>query len=882
MSRSKFLSLLLTSLLLLVAILPGCVPHRTILKAALITAVVVPDFEANASEFQTRPSALPFDIWLVCEPLDSVPEEWGDRDIPEPVLADFRILTDGITYSDEELGEKLGADIEFYRTWFDSTPSFTTVVEAEQAPISEQDTTFAYCVWTKTLPLEDENIEEIWRTHFTLDNVGSKAILDALASGAGEAGLPPEIDWVSNQSLLVWEFDPDDVPEYVYVPIVPVVTVDCWTDPIDLSDEPVFADSTVAGIQPGLYCQWRNESPVGNVMFSKAAGPTSLTEEERTLFAKNTPDRLWQPLDASLDEKPDLIPDTFTLVGFDFSASREYPKWFLEEPTPTPSESESAPRPPFVLGIPVDTESLFDPKEPHKLDLGLRFALDFSPKTEPQDEAPPVEPPPGGISGRFVPQLEVTITPPEGGSVTLLRRHENGLFPVTPDSMPQTDPLDRSGWERRQIYRWTLDNEACINLTATECYFSEHPFIGVILTPVPSEGYRFVGWAFGSTEGVGELKTSPTLELSVLSNYYILEDVVTRHVHAYFERIVEEPEDLDVDDDTTEDAPISVPIAVGIRPRSETIDDESGCRTLVNIDYDVNDLTTVGTRPISEVSLNVDGVELYPWAGVPTSHYENSDSIEWGCNEVHTIGVTAGNTEGQTITTATEVRIPPLETDFTHNIVEVPEEWCHMLLTIDFRAVDKTLADTPITNVVVKANGKEWYNSGDISTDYLDKPPITKEVTCGQTYIVDVIATDADGNKYTYSRTVKIPIEIPPQPPPEEPVPPVPQNTLYVAFAAQANCSSSGEECSCNLSISFDGKDLTVGDYPVKRVVLKVNGSVWHDSGTIIPGSADSKVYHRTAQKTVSCGVTYNIEITATNSIGQTLTSTGSITTPVP
>lgn len=143
---------------------------------------------------------------------------------------------------------------------------------------------------------------------------------------------------------------------------------------------------------------------------------------------------------------------------------------------------------------------------------------------------------------------------------------------------------------------------------------------------------------------------------------------------------------------------------------------------------------------------------------------------------------------------------------------------------------------------------------------------------------MEVIGTDADGNKYTYRETIRIPVGTPPDEPPDEPpAPPAPQTTLYAAFASQAECTASPQGCSCNLAISFDGKDLTAGDYPVTRVILKVNGQVWHDSGNMTVTQ-----YHQVVQKAVNCGAIFNIEVIVTNSIGQTITSTGSITTPVP
>ena len=52
---------------------------------------------------------------------------------------------------------------------------------------------------------------------------------------------------------------------------------------------------------------------------------------------------------------------------------------------------------------------------------------------------------------------------------------------------------------------------------------------------------------------------------------------------------------------------------------------------------------------------------------------------------------------------------------------------------------------------------------------------------------------------------------------------------------------------------------------------------VWHDSGSI--SVAD---YHQTVHKTVNCGTTFSIQLTVNNTVGQTATSSGSLTTPTP
>jgi len=110
----------------------------------------------------------------------------------------------------------------------------------------------------------------------------------------------------------------------------------------------------------------------------------------------------------------------------------------------------------------------------------------------------------------------------------------------------------------------------------------------------------------------------------------------------------------------------------------------------------------------------------------------------------------------------------------------------------------------------------------------------------------------------------------------EAALPPV-SSVLSAAFAASAKSVSDQSGCTSTLSISYDARDLTGGGFLVTSVVLKVNGVVWHDSGTI-----SIEHYQNSVDRQVGCGETFNIEVTATNERGQTVISTGPITTPVP
>lgn len=104
-----------------------------------------------------------------------------------------------------------------------------------------------------------------------------------------------------------------------------------------------------------------------------------------------------------------------------------------------------------------------------------------------------------------------------------------------------------------------------------------------------------------------------------------------------------------------------------------------------------------------------------------------------------------------------------------------------------------------------------------------------------------------------------------------------PSDVLLVSFAAGAESVRDESGCRSTLMISFDGRDLTDGDCLVTQVIVEVNGELWHDSGTV-----STVHYQNSVGGQVGCGETFNIEVIATNEKGQTATSTGSITTPVP
>lgn len=444
--------------------------------------------------------------------------------------------------------------------------------------------------------------------------------------------------------------------------------------------------------------------------------------------------------------------------------------------------------------------------------------------------------------------LRVILSPPEGGIVGVM----TGVDIVEPRPEPEVDPGDPSAWEVRQTYDWVLPESETVTLTA-----------------VPFEGYRFVAWA--SDDVTIENPHSPTISVP-------LEKPTI--VRAYFALV------LPGDAPPEEAAPEGAALSGSIKPRVEIIEGPYGyISSILYVDYEARDLSG-GDRPVDYLQLKIDGQQWDVWQGIPTGHYQDSTLKEVDCPGRSTLQLKATNTEGQEFTLTKHFPYPPLVPGFTKRFVDIPGEDCRRLLVVDYEAWDSMLEGT-ITNVVLKGNGKLWKDSGQIplADEYDDS--FQKEVFCGQVYTIEVTATNANGDKCTWRDTVTI--QAPQQPdepaepdePDEPPAPPPPQQTLYAAFMAQVQSIVNQQGCSSTLTISFDGKDLTGGEYPITSVKLKVTGPGFtrtYDSKPVQnPNHHDTKSYSGLA-----CGQTFNIEVTVTNSIGQTVTSTGSITTPIP
>ena len=844
MSRNRLLSLLLAGALAVSAI-PGCVAPgipSSFIAAVRLTAIALPAFdiaesqlEAHAGEnpsemyrFDAHEGAIPFKMYLFVEPL--TPEEGLEIDldavkgeeaghgtggeeleitiegenltyIPDPVYVDFGFQSDGVCLSAQDLinwGDALLTPPPARATefGFDAPPGATTAQAGEAGqppvvvkwPLPWDDGSFAYTAWVE---VPEEGGGRRYYRNDTLDSARGEDIRVRLEGGNLE-DLEREEDVHLGTQMLVWEIDPMERPTYLFLPVAPLVTI----SPIEFPDT---SDLWGAGDRESYWVcfEERGFETTGNVSCQRALmlatlhldpGPAELAEVDALLYVDEP------PLDGDQAEQQPETP----------KAERWAEQW-------------------------VDLYR-FDP------DLsGTRLYENILGQGEHLAAFPPLP--------AFPPITYPALGFDDYEETPGLMPHRWNASPVDDEPEGGDDP---GAEPEAGNFVWVSDGQ---------CYSQQYgPYVTVLSFPVEYDSL------FNPDEPHG-IQLPWTFWLSLLPEAAPQEDEAPGPATPEDSGESAPPQD-------EEPAPESF-LAASIEPVSETIEDESGCRSILTIGYGAVDLTG-GGKPVSDVSLRVDGEELYPWSGTPTDHYQDSVLLESGCSEVHVVQVAASNADGQTVTATREVRVPPLSTHFGYGILDVPGEGeCRMQLFIEYEAVDLTTPDSPLTNVVVKANGSVWADSGAISTDrYADS--FSREVGCGQTYLIEVTGTDTDGSTYTYRETVNIPVPTPPEPPP-------PQTTLYAAYAASAHCTASGPECSCSLSISFDGKDLTGGDYPVTKVVLQVNGQVWHDSGSV-----STTHYHQTEHRTVNCGETFNMVLTVNNSIGQTATSTGSLTTPVP
>jgi len=870
--------LVLPSILIVLAMLfglPGCMffgGSQSVMKSAWMSAIALPDYDVSQSQLDAHPGAVPFKFLFFVESgyASSNTSKDEDRDL---LIANFSLGTDGLCYT-SEIDEFTG----------DSMVAKDKVLRAD-------DVTSRYSVWM-TDPQESTEGSRTWYRHFPLDSSSCDALITGLPTTlsslpttlSSSSGIVLEDEdllltsMIVHNGLLVWEIDPNNPPEFVYAPVAPLASMQLVEEPdlvfpedsITVEPEPdivydffTFDFEASSSLIPFGRLESNPSVPYPNTVkiefepqLVAEEGLTELqftaadidfiesflTDKDLSLAGSLPDDLLWTTIPGADFKRASDDSSVAMYDGFSGLATYRDKDMKEGESPPQIGDFEWTDGPldyTTVLNIPVDFDSIFSVKEPHLIELPYTFwySIEYT--------GPPVPSPDEIIDSSPDTEmfnLRVIVTSPRDGHVTL----------STPDGDRKYDYGPEGTWQSSMAFDWFFLEEQEVTLTAR-----------------PLKGYRFVAWESDFYEI--QDPHSPVLKMKIIPPMVFSNNPRQKIIRAYFAPIHEE--------EPPQESASTVPITGGIKQISETIEDESGCRSIVSIDYEATDHTG-GEHLVSDIQLKVDGTEVDSWSGIPVEQYKDDTLIESGCGEIKVIQLKATNENGDSVTVTKEARIPPLSTYFSYGFSEpTGGEDCKVGLDIDYQVADLTATETPITHVVVTANGDVWFDSGTISTDWLEGS-ISKVVNCGSIYRIHVDAFDAEGNTFSYRHTINVPKaqEKPPEEPPDEPPDPPPvQTTLYGAMASSAQCTASGPECNCQFSISFDGKDLTVGSYPVTRVILTVNGSEWHNSGSISQTN-----YHKVVTRTVDCGATFNMVLTVENSIGQVVTVTGSLTTPIP
>lgn len=402
----------------------------------------------------------------------------------------------------------------------------------------------------------------------------------------------------------------------------------------------------------------------------------------------------------------------------------------------------------------------------------------------------------------------------------------------------------------------------------------------VRLTAIPAVDYKFDHWEGDASGSEDSVEITLTASTNVTACFVGINSEAEEEPDWEALEPGGQPSDWETPEEPApEESPAQEP-AVNVILRSVTSytrETESDCHSDINVAFKVSDL---GVSAPAKVELKLDGEKRGLWDEIFADPYQSVEVTEVDCYDTYTVEVVATNKDGHSVTATKEVVVPPLHAVLQPYIVDFiqDESGCRAILQVYYAASDFT-DDSPITRVELWAGEEIWDSSPDNMTMAFYEDMVTREVVCGRTYVLSVIATDADGSD-EYSTTIIIPTPTPtPEPSPEPP--PSPTETLYVAFAAEARSMSSNGKCSSTITISFDGKDLTGGDYPITSVILRVTGP---DGTKSYDSKPISNPHHHDTKSLpgLDCGVNFNIEVIVTNSIGQTVTSTGPISTPIP
>ena len=611
LNRKHLLLPLILTTLLSMLLIPGCIPHstsHTTLQSVWISAIAIPDFDVSDSVLDTFQGAIPFNIYLYVDSSTS-----AEADGADPIFPTIGFVSDGLCYSQEYTDD--------------------LVTKAECA--SGDDVCFVYSLWMQVVDENDhsEDGRRCWYKSFSIDSSTSSILMNSLASSVTNEEDTSESHLNLHNGLLTWEVDTNEdyedmLQQYVFVPIVPVCTLNlAGPDDGEIDEASKNISNLGESLSPNL------------TITRKPDGLTSETSdccpnEDIVVVPELDTSGSYDPVggyitfdEVVLDEYGEIVAAPPTEQVY-----KRFPHGFdLEVRYPESSDEGTSTE---VLGIPIYTASLFS-NEPQIIELPYTFWVDINGQNEdPEDQSEgwnPQDP------GEYIPQhdLEVIVSPPHGGAVEL--SGSGGL--IEPDSEPEVDEGDPSGWEVKQQYHWTLFGKA--SQTSDKKYYE------VNLKAVPFEGYRFVAWVGEGIEIENPEAINISLQVPTKELRYATEGPIIPRVYAYFARIIEEPQD-------EEPPSLKETLYVSFDGRGQCTATQSFCSCNLSISIESKDLTG-GSYPVTNVTLMVNSDVWHDSGSISETSYTKTIEKTVDCDKTFNIEVTATNSINQTISSTGSV-----------------------------------------------------------------------------------------------------------------------------------------------------------------------------------------------------------------------------------
>ena len=259
---------------------------------------------------------------------------------------------------------------------------------------------------------------------------------------------------------------------------------------------------------------------------------------------------------------------------------------------------------------------------------------------------------------------------------------------------------------------------------------------------------------FAPGETISIEYSATTLELGENTNYVdgsarctYDDSIIVTDTDSATVNVLEEPED-------ELPPPVEETIDVFVHVNATSSGTLEECIATITFDsYGATDLTG-GDYPITSVILKIGGVTEQDSGTISTNHYQNSYQTDADCDT--TFSVIATNSIGQERTyTGSITSILVLTGTIEGKAISVIEgESCTSTLYVWYNATDNT-GVAPITNVILNINGGEEVNLDMSQTEYLGY--YSDGAICGETYELEMIATNSNGRTVTATTSVTAP-----------------------------------------------------------------------------------------------------------------------------